>query len=246
MESVPSWRLAALGLLLAVTQCPGCVTAQRKKHQRCDEQINLTTTTACTSCVISQNLLCPRGFERSSQQNIRDCSFTVDLGGEQLIRQVGCSLKCTKMATVSKCCNGFWSQDCLECPGGATHPCNGHGMCLDGVLGNGSCICEPKYKGNACEECADEEAYGPDCVMGCSCVHGVCSNGITGNGKCICFSGYTGPKCDQEVPACKSLGCGNNTQCVEEKTGSFICKCLPGFQKIAKTCEGKKIPLVCT
>ncbi|XP_072328760.1 stabilin-1 [Scyliorhinus torazame] len=237
MESVPSWRLAALGLLLAVTQCPGCVTAQRKKHQRCDEQINLTTTTACTSCVISQNLLCPRGFERSSQQNIRDCSFTVDLGGEQLIRQVGCSLKCTKMATVSKCCNGFWSQDCLECPGGATHPCNGHGMCLDGVLGNGSCICEPKYKGNACEECADEEAYGPDCVMGCSCVHGVCSNGITGNGKCICFSGYTGPKCDQEVPACKSLGCGNNTQCVEEKTGSFICKCLPGFQKIAKTCE---------
>uniref|UniRef100_UPI00398F7B5D stabilin-1 isoform X1 n=2 Tax=Pristiophorus japonicus TaxID=55135 RepID=UPI00398F7B5D len=238
MESVTYSLLATLGLLLLVTQCPRSIAAQRgKKHQRCDELIELTTTTACTSCAISQNLLCPRGFLRNRQGfGTRDCSFTVDLGGEQLITQTGCRHICKKKVTASRCCKGFWSQACLECPGGSTNPCSGHGMCLDGISGNGSCICEPKYKGNACEECADEEAYGPDCVVGCRCVHGICSNGITGNGSCICFSGYTGPKCDQEVPACKALRCRNNTQCVEGKTGSLTCTCMPGFQEIARIC----------
>ncbi|XP_072438182.1 stabilin-1 isoform X1 [Chiloscyllium punctatum] len=239
MESVSLWRLAALGLFLLLTQCPQSTTAQNgKKRQKCKEQMKLTTATACTSCAISQNLLCPRGFQKITQDfGIRDCSFTVDLGGEQLIRQVGCRHLCTKTATIFKCCTGFWSQDCLECPGGSTNPCSGHGICLDGVSGNGTCICEPKYKGSVCEECADEEAYGPDCVLGCRCVHGICSNGITGNGKCICFSGYTGPQCDQEHPACKSLQCGKNTQCVEETKGTFTCKCLPGFLKSERTCK---------
>lgn len=87
------------------------------------------------------------------------------MGGEQQITQVGCRHMCKKNVTVSKCCKGYWSQDCLECPGGFVNPCNGHGPCSDGITGNGRCICDPKYKGMACEECADEKAYGPNCVV---------------------------------------------------------------------------------
>ncbi|XP_069793304.1 stabilin-1 [Narcine bancroftii] len=236
MESVRSWRLAGLLLSLLVTQCPRGAEGA-KKRQRCNEQIELLTATTCTSCAISQNLFCPRGFQKIGRGfGIQDCRFSVDLGGEQLITQAGCRHMCKKNVTVSKCCKGFWSQDCLECPGGSENPCNGHGTCLDGISGNGSCICEPKYKGIACEECLDEDAFGPNCIVGCKCVHGVCSNGITGNGSCLCVSGYTGPKCDQEMPACKTLQCGNNTQCSEGKTGKLTCSCMPGFQDIAGAC----------
>lgn len=31
-----------------------------------------------------------------------------------------------------------------ECPGGAETPCNGHGTCLDGIAGNGTCVCQVK------------------------------------------------------------------------------------------------------
>lgn len=30
----------------------------------------------------------------------------------------------------------------LECPGGSENPCNGHGICLDGIQQNGTCICK--------------------------------------------------------------------------------------------------------
>lgn len=29
-----------------------------------------------------------------------------------------------------------------ECPGGAETPCNGRGTCLDGIDGNGTCVCQ--------------------------------------------------------------------------------------------------------
>ncbi|XP_072928797.1 stabilin-1 isoform X1 [Hemitrygon akajei] len=233
MKGISSWLFAALVTILL---CLGAAEGL-KKRQRCNEQIELFTETACTSCLISQNLLCPRGFQKIRRGfGIQDCRFFVDLGGEQQISQAGCRHICKKNVSVSKCCKGFWSQDCLECPGGSVNPCNGHGICLDGISGNGSCICEPKYKGIACEECMDEEAYGPNCTVGCKCIHGICNNGITGNGSCICFSGYTGPKCDQEMPACKALQCGENTQCIEEKTGKLTCSCMPGFQNITGTC----------
>ncbi|XP_032893181.1 stabilin-1 isoform X2 [Amblyraja radiata] len=238
MESVNSSLCAALLLLFVqlVTHCPGAAERE-KKRQHCNEQLELLLATACTSCAISQNLFCPRGFQKVGQGiGIQDCSFTVDMGGEQQITQVGCRHMCKKNVTVSKCCKGYWSQDCLECPGGFVNPCNGHGPCSDGITGNGRCVCDPKYKGMACEECADEKAYGPNCVVGCKCVHGICNNGITGDGSCICFSGYTGPQCEQEMPACKTLQCGNSTQCIMEKAEKPTCSCLPGFQDFERAC----------
>ena len=45
----------------------------------------------------------------------------------------------------------------VECPGGADSPCNYHGNCSDGVEGQGYCVCDEGYLGEACEQCVTEE-----------------------------------------------------------------------------------------
>lgn len=55
----------------------------------------------------------------------------------------------------------------LACPGGASHPCSDHGVCMDGMSGSGQCRCHSGFAGTACELCATG-AFGPHCQGGLS------------------------------------------------------------------------------
>ena len=49
--------------------------------------------------------------------------------------------------------------------------CGAHGVCTDGVSGNGRCVCDPEWFGVLCDN---------QCPI---CVHGNCSDGRTGTGR---------------------------------------------------------------
>uniref|UniRef100_A0A8B9S3J3 Stabilin 1 n=1 Tax=Apteryx owenii TaxID=8824 RepID=A0A8B9S3J3_APTOW len=199
-------------------------------------RMTFTLNTACTACAAAPKMLCPRGWIKTTQGlGVRDCRYTVKLG-ENTLSQPGCHHICKKEIEEKKCCPGFWGTECYECPGGSENPCSGHGMCLDGIQRNGTCICKEQYSGFTCQNCRDENHFGPDCQSVCDCVHGECNSGVTGNGSCTCYGGYTGPRCDQELPLCKGVICEADSQCVV-KDGTAMCDCKPGYRKSGTTCQ---------
>jgi len=50
----------------------------------------------------------------------------------------------------SDCSAGRFGAACTECPGGAANPCNGNGVCDDGLGGLGTCACDPGWSGVDC------------------------------------------------------------------------------------------------
>uniref|UniRef100_A0A8C1YP86 Stabilin 2 n=1 Tax=Cyprinus carpio TaxID=7962 RepID=A0A8C1YP86_CYPCA len=131
------------------------------------------------------------------------------------------------------CCKGFFGPDCSPCPGGFTAPCSSHGTCSEGIDGNGTCQCEPNFKGSRCQYCANSNKYGPFCDKTCGCIHGVCDNRPESSGKCkqgSCKEGYTGEFCEQQTQLCgPNQPCHAHANCVPNK-GAFTCVCKPGFQ----------------
>uniref|UniRef100_A0A8C0IEQ5 Stabilin 2 n=1 Tax=Bubo bubo TaxID=30461 RepID=A0A8C0IEQ5_BUBBB len=105
-----------------------------------------------------------------------------------------------------KCCKGFFGPDCSPCPGGFSKPCSGNGQCMDGLDGNGTCICAKAFQGSHCQFCSDPSKYGPQCDKECLCIYGKCDNRIDSDGICLpgsCRSGYTGKLCDKQVVPCE-------------------------------------------
>ena len=63
-----------------------------------------------------------------------------------------------------RCDPGYWSTNCSqECPGGASNPCNGHGLCNEA---SGTCSCEETWKGDGgrCVSCT-KGWLGPECAV---------------------------------------------------------------------------------
>ncbi|XP_005348787.1 stabilin-1 [Microtus ochrogaster] len=209
------------------------IGGQRVRSKRCDVKTKFVTHSPCTACAAVRKRMCPLGWFRNFPEKILlDCRYEVQLGGS-LVSLSGCSQECWKDVVQKACCPGYWGSQCYECPGGAETPCNGHGTCLDGIAGNGTCVCQENFSGSACQECRDPGRFGPDCQSVCSCVHGLCNDGPRGDGKCLCFAGYTGTRCDQEVPVCQGLRCPQNSQCSAEAP---TCKCLPGYTQQGSVC----------
>ncbi|NXY91212.1 STAB1 protein, partial [Alcedo cyanopectus] len=205
---------------------------------RCNIKTMFTLNTACTSCAAAPKMLCPRGWLKTTQGlGVRDCRYTVKLG-ENTLSQPGCHHICKKEIEEKKCCPGFWGTECYECPGGSQNPCNGHGTCMDGMQQNGTCLCKEQYSGFACQNCQDENRFGPDCQSVCDCVHGECNSSIAGDGTCTCYGGYTGPRCDQEVPLCKDVTCEANSECVVRE-GTAMCDCKLGYRRSGSTCQAQ-------
>uniref|UniRef100_A0A670YC37 Stabilin 1 n=1 Tax=Pseudonaja textilis TaxID=8673 RepID=A0A670YC37_PSETE len=155
--------------------------------------------------------------------------------GENILSMLGCTYICTKEHKEKECCPGYWGPECYECPGGSENICNQHGICLDGIGKNGTCICNANYGGFACQRCKDENHFGPDCQSVCECQNGICNHGPSGDGKCKCYPGYAGPKCDQEVRDCGGVICEANSLCVV-KNGKAECDCMPGYRKTGIHC----------
>uniref|UniRef100_A0A8C5T943 Stabilin 1 n=1 Tax=Malurus cyaneus samueli TaxID=2593467 RepID=A0A8C5T943_9PASS len=214
-----------------------CLLA-RLKSMHCNVKTMFTSNTACTSCAAVTKMLCPRGWLKTTQRyGVRDCRYSVKLG-ENTLSLPGCHHMCKKEIEAKKCCPGFWGTECFECPGGFENPCNGRGTCLDGLQKNGTCLCKEQYSGYACQNCQDENRFGPDCQSECDCVHGECNSGVTGNGSCTCYGGYTGPRCDQELPLCKGVTCEANSECVV-RDGTAVCDCKLGYRKQGSTCQAQ-------
>uniref|UniRef100_A0A8C5T9B3 Stabilin 1 n=1 Tax=Malurus cyaneus samueli TaxID=2593467 RepID=A0A8C5T9B3_9PASS len=208
------------------------------KSMHCNVKTMFTSNTACTSCAAVTKMLCPRGWLKTTQRyGVRDCRYSVKLG-ENTLSLPGCHHMCKKEIEAKKCCPGFWGTECFECPGGFENPCNGRGTCLDGLQKNGTCLCKEQYSGYACQNCQDENRFGPDCQSECDCVHGECNSGVTGNGSCTCYGGYTGPRCDQELPLCKGVTCEANSECVV-RDGTAVCDCKLGYRKQGSTCQAQ-------
>ncbi|KAM9680709.1 stabilin-1 isoform 1-T1 [Dama dama] len=210
------------------------VGGQKVQSKRCDVKTKFVTHIPCTPCPAIKKRVCPLGWIRAFPEKIsQDCRYEVQLG-DSLLSMSGCSLECWKDVVQKACCPGYWGSQCYECPGGAETPCSGHGTCLDGIDGNGTCVCQENFGGSACQECRDPNRFGPDCQSVCSCVFGVCSHGPRGDGSCLCFAGYTGPHCDREMLKCLALNCPRNSHCSEEAPS---CSCLPGYTQQGGECR---------
>ncbi|XP_060050274.1 stabilin-2 isoform X2 [Erinaceus europaeus] len=211
-----------------------------KQTNRCDQKSLLTMRTECKSCPLNFDIECPNGFTKvtNGSRGVRDCRYTYELRRYSLSLP-GCRHICRKVYLQHQCCPGHWGPDCMECPGGAENPCSGRGRCAEGLEGDGSCTCQTGFGGTACETCADDNIFGPNCSAVCSCVHGVCNSGIHGDGACQCYSAYSGLHCDKPIPECAALLCPKNARCstsTEDET-KLECKCLPNYRGDGKYCE---------
>ncbi|XP_067855433.1 stabilin-2-like isoform X2 [Heptranchias perlo] len=220
-----------LTLLVLAACLPGMSLGDQQRKNRCDKRTLVMSKTQCRSCTLNHKIKCPGGYTQVTEgKGTKDCRFYIPFRAYSLA-VLGCRHTCTKEFLEIQCCAGYWGPDCMECPGGAAFPCNKKGVCFDGMGGNGVCNCMDGFAGVACEKCAKENIYGPDCTSECECLHGDCKNGVAGDGQCTCYSSYTGAKCDQPIPACRAMQCPKNTRCSEEaETGKLVCECLPGYQ----------------
>ncbi|XP_039733881.1 stabilin-2 [Pteropus medius] len=218
--------------------CSPPETAEQTK--RCDKKSLLIMRTECQSCSLNFGIKCPDGYTKvtNGSMGVRDCRYTFEVRTYSLSLP-GCRHICRKTYLQPQCCPGHWGPDCMECPGGASSPCSGRGSCAEGMGGNGSCSCQKGFGGTACETCADDNLFGPNCSAVCSCVHGVCISGIAGNGTCECHSAYTGPNCDKPIPECAALLCPQNSRCSpsSEDETKLECKCLPSYKGNGQFCE---------
>lgn len=218
------------------------LTETTEQAKRCDKKSVLTIRTECQSCSYNFAINCPDGYTKITKgsSGVRDCRyrFTYEMKAYSLALP-GCRHICKKDYMQPQCCPGHWGPDCMECPGGAKSPCNGHGSCADGMEGNGTCSCQDPFGGTACETCTSDNLYGPNCSSECNCVHGVCNSGLMGNGTCECYSAYTGPRCDQAIPACAALLCPEHARCSpsSEDDTKLECKCLPNYKANGKVCK---------
>ncbi|KAF3690257.1 Stabilin-1 Fasciclin, EGF-like, laminin-type [Channa argus] len=194
---------------------------------RCDISQRLEVYTSCTSCAAVAASSCPHGLSSSGTTN---CSYTVQLGSREL-QLDGCRHICVKRYMQPKCCPQHWGPLCLPCPSWSGKTCNFHGTCVDGDLGNGTCVCEDGFSGFACQECKNDNAFGEQCDKECDCEHGVCNKGPEGDGQCLCQPPYTGKRCDKVSNRCNT--CTPYSYCKGEGD-SADCECLPGYKKTSK------------
>ncbi|TKS90353.1 EGF-like and X-link domain-containing adhesion molecule 2 Fasciclin [Collichthys lucidus] len=78
-------------------------------------------------------------------------------------------------------------------------------QCLDGIGGNGSCLCDSHFGGSRCQFCSAPNKHGPHCDRTCPCIHGQCDNRPDSDGRCkpdSCQVGFTGRFCERRTSAC--------------------------------------------
>ncbi|MBN3320010.1 STAB2 protein, partial [Atractosteus spatula] len=173
-----------------------CSLADGAKN-RCDKKTLVMTKSECRSCILSPKVDCPEGYKKiSTGSGNPDCRYLYSVNNYSLSLP-GCSHICIKEVMEPQCCPGYWGTDCMECPERAEAPCSNRGVCSDGLSGNGTCSCSAGFGGTACETCVDNNMYGANCSLACTCLHGLCNSGTKGDGTCTCFSGYKGRYCDQ-------------------------------------------------
>ena len=192
--------------------------------------------TGCSVCYVTRSFGCPPGYKFLRERACSLANF--------------CLYECEVKLSYPQCCPGRSGPDCQPCPGGVTalsdgtgtvanltaevtNVCSDHGVCSEGLKGDGSCSCQKGFAGFACERCAGPDLYGEGCNRTCECVNGTCDAGTTGSGRCDCDLGYQGELCDELAPCNNSL-CGENAQCHSEH--GQTCVCLRGYIGDGQNC----------
>uniref|UniRef100_A0A663LQ53 Stabilin 2 n=1 Tax=Athene cunicularia TaxID=194338 RepID=A0A663LQ53_ATHCN len=204
---------------------------------RCDETRSQVAMGNCATCSSHALATCPQDSKPIVSTRKEDICFT---------------------SQEPKCCKGFFGPDCSPCPGGFSKPCSGNGQCMDGLDGNGTCICAKAFQGSHCQFCSDSSKYGPQCDKECLCIYGKCDNRIDSDGICLpgsCRSGYTGKLCDKQVIPCEpslwlchahadcQLSDGAmplhapQAECVQTGPGEHTCVCQAGWTGDGRDCS---------
>uniref|UniRef100_A0A8D0G0U6 Stabilin 2 n=1 Tax=Strix occidentalis caurina TaxID=311401 RepID=A0A8D0G0U6_STROC len=204
---------------------------------RCDETRSQVAMGNCATCSSHALATCPQDSKPIVSTRKEDICFT---------------------SQEPKCCKGFFGPDCSPCPGGFSKPCSGNGQCMDGLDGNGTCVCAKAFQGSHCQFCSDPSKYGPQCDKECLCIYGKCDNRIDSNGICLpgsCRSGYTGKLCDKQVVPCEpslwlchahadcQLSDGTmslhapQAECIQTGPGEHTCVCQAGWTGNGRDCS---------
>uniref|UniRef100_A0A8C3C9B0 Stabilin 2 n=1 Tax=Cairina moschata TaxID=8855 RepID=A0A8C3C9B0_CAIMO len=212
---------------------------QMKKQ--CDQKLLIRMKTECVPCSLNLETQCPAGYTKiTNGTGIPDCRYYLEIKTHTLSFP-GCRHACMKEFEQPECCQGHWGPDCMgKCCFQATN-------CLSVYLYTDEklkflfpfCNSQKGFGGTACEKCAEENLFGPQCTSVCNCVHGVCNSGITGDGRCTCLSGYQGLSCDQPIAECEALRCPANSRCtISDEDGRRLqCTCLPNYHGDGTHCE---------
>ncbi|XP_053572946.1 stabilin-2 isoform X2 [Bombina bombina] len=199
---------------------------------RCDEtkyELKLGSCVSCATVYLSKCLGQSTPTDIFSQR----CMHMYSVMGFDYPR-IGCSRYCNVTVKVPNCCKGFYGPECHQCPGGYAKPCSRNGQCMDGITGNGTCVCDKDFTGSICHFCLNGNKYGPRCDQKCQCVHGTCNNQIDSDGSCLpgsCRGGYAGKLCDKKTTPCGPLMsyCHAHADC-EYSNGTPSCICKAGYE----------------
>uniref|UniRef100_A0A3B4ZQ96 Stabilin 1 n=1 Tax=Stegastes partitus TaxID=144197 RepID=A0A3B4ZQ96_9TELE len=191
------------------------VRLQTPPPGRCDFLQREEGHSICTSCAAVSS--CPQGSISAGTTNCRYRELQLQ----------GCQHICVRSFMYPQCCPQHWGALCLRKPSWSGKTCNFHGVCVDGDVGNGSCICDDGFSGVSCQNCKNPNAYGEKCDKVCDCEQGVCNKGPDGDGQCLCQPPYTGRRCDLSS-GCQS--CGPYSYCRGDED-SATCECLPGHRR---------------
>ncbi|XP_066527436.1 stabilin-1 [Hoplias malabaricus] len=202
---------------------------------RCDVNESSIVMNICVPCRRVSKTQCPPGSVEVPNLN-KDCDAPDVLYESEYLPAAGCAKYCNITRVRSECCSGFYGPDCKPCIGGFQHPCYDKGTCSDGIHGDGTCKCNPGFKGIGCHICSDPRKHGENCDEDCRCVHGVCDNRPGSSGICrrdSCVSGFYGELCNQKVTPCDSDGASMNCHIhayCSSTDGQNMCVCNPGYE----------------
>ena len=130
------------------------------------------------------------------------------------------------------CDVGYAGADCsIRCPLGPGGICDGHGACN---AQTGACVCEPKWDGEACADCAPG-LFGPRCSL-------ECREGVTVGRLCVCDAGWALQDCSRECIGGHRRPCSGHGACDDGRAGDGSCACDVGWQGRAcdVACPGLK------
>ncbi|XP_052265868.1 stabilin-2-like [Dreissena polymorpha] len=223
----------------------------------CDNKIVDTQLGLCTACM-GPVYQCQSGYRPPVNQGplqTLPCLYKElrDGGSRPNLEELqGCQGVCVKEYVEKGCCQGYYGNQCLDCPGGPETPCQGHGVCSDGSRGNGTCQCEAKFIGTDCSSCIEGWA-GKNCDIdkssceykngGCD-MNAVCSRGQDGVISCVCDAGFEGDGYICSGPCERGNGgCHNNASCSYYVSSGISCSCLNGMVGDGKKyCNGDLLP----
>jgi len=121
--------------------------------------------------------------------------------------------------------------------------CSGHGTC-EAVDGVAVCVCDERYSGDECSECADGySAVGADCVQDDPCAPDPCDPNPCAVGDCTCDETTGEAVCSCDPDPCDPDPCAHGSCSCDSSSGGADCACDAGWTgDLCDECEEGYVP----